>query len=220
MRSITRFPHLPEGAAIRSVDTMSAMAVDFLRKLLCARGLCACGAAACLALAAPGCVREVLQGDDPDSHAGRLTGQNNRDTLTIRIPWMALPVPQLVRDGTTTQAETVFGRVPGGKTRYTLREPSGTSAQVDARSKAREDGSIEFTYEVVSLPPGLSLQVPFQLAGLDGRPDITVTVNGAPMNAAPDDRSALILLARDGATRVVAIPKPAPASAPTTPKTP
>jgi hypothetical protein len=62
--------------------------------------------------------------------------------------------------------------------------------------------------------------VPFQLAGLDGRPDITVTVNGAPMNAAPDDRSALILLARDGATRIVAIPKPATASAPNNPRTP
>lgn len=220
MRPITRFPHLPPGAVFRSVDTMSAMPPDFLRKLLSSGGLRAGAAAACVALAAPGCVREVLEGDDPDAHAGRLTGRNNRDTLTIRIPWMALPVPQLLRDGSATQAETVFGRVPGGKTRYTLREPGGASAQVDARSRARDDGSIEFTYEVISLPPGLSLQVPVQLAGLDGRPDISVTVNGAPMNAAPDDRSALILLARDGATRVVAIPKPATPAAPTTPKTP
>lgn len=192
------------------------MEPDFLRKALSRSRLGACGAVvwAMAVAAGAGCVREVLEGDDPQARAGRLTGNNSRDTLTVRIPWMPMPVPELLRDGRGTGAETVFGGMPGGKTRYTLREPTGTSAQVDARSRVRDDGSIEFTYEVISLPAGLSLQVPIQLVGLNGRPDITVTVNGAAMKAAADDRSALILLARDGATRIVATPKPAPTAAP------
>lgn len=174
-------------------------------------GLCA----GCMALAlAQGCVREVLSGSDPEARPGRLTGNNRRDSLVVLVPWMGIPTPVMLRDGAPVAAETVLTGVPPASSRYTMRERSGASAVVDARSRAFEDGSIEFAFEVVSLPPGLSIEVPVQLAATGDRPAVDVKVNGAPMKAATDDRSATVLLARDGATRITVIPRPAPVAVP------
>ena len=189
---------------------MSAMRVAFLRN---PGRLAAVGALAAL-LAAAGCVREVLKGEDPEARAGRLTGQNSKDALVVVLPWMSMPAPRLLRDGAVARAEVVYATVPGGKTRYTLREPSGISAIVDARAKQLPDAALEFEYEVVRLPPGLSVDVPIAVSGEGSRPDAVIAVNGAPARVAPDDRVVVVLLARDEPTRIVATPKPAPVPAP------
>lgn len=160
-------------------------------------------------LAAPGCVREVLKGEDPQSQPGRLTGENRRDALVVRLPWMQAPPPRLLRDGQPARSETVYGSATDGVTRYTLREPSGTSAMVDVRSRMLPEGALEFAYQVVRLPPGLSLEVAVPTAAEGARPAATVTVNGAPATPVAGDRGVLVPLGRDGTTRIIATPRAA-----------
>jgi hypothetical protein len=197
---------------------MSAMRRGFLQRWPSAPAL----ALLAVGLAAPGCVREVLKGEDPEAQPGRLTGENRRDALVVRLPWMQAPPPRLLRDGQPARSETVYGSAADGVTRYTLREPSGASAMVDVRSKMLPEGALEFAYEVVRLPPGLALEVAVPTTAEGARPAATVTVNGAPAVPAAGERGVLVPLGRDGTTRIVATPKapetspepsPAPAAA-------
>ncbi len=166
-------------------------------------------------LAGSGCVREVLKGDDPEGKAGRLTGRNGRDSLVVRIPWMALPAPRLLADNKLLRAESVFARTPDGKTRFTLRALNGVSALVDARSKETPSGALEFTYEIESMPAGYQVDVVIEAKGDGLRPDVDVAVNGAPVKLEPNTEVVSVLLARDEATRIVVTPRaPAAAAAP------
>lgn len=161
------------------------------------------------------CVREVLKGEDPQGRAGRLTGQNGRDSLVVRIPWMALPGPRLLNSNKLVRAENVFARTPQGETRFTLRGLNGATALVDARSKDLPDGSIEFTYEIESLPAGYQVDVVIEVKGDGLRPDVDVNVNGGPVKLEPGTEVVAVQLGRDEATRIVVTPRtPAPATAP------
>jgi hypothetical protein len=166
--------------------------------------------------ASPGCVREVLKGDDPE-RPGRLTGENDRDSLVVRIPWMALPGPRLLNANKLVRAESVFARTPEGKTRFTLRTLGGVSALVDARSKDLPDGSLEFTYEIESLPAGYQVDVVIEVKGDGLRPDVDVVVNGGPVKLEPGTEVVSVLLGRDEATRIVVTPRTPPAPPPAAP---
>lgn len=175
-------------------------------------GLCATAAFASLVLGT-GCVREVLKGEDPESRAGRLTGDNRRDSLVVRVPWMGMPQPRLLSAGKLLRTETVFARTDKGDTRFTLRTPGGTMATVDATSKELPDGSMEFTYSIGSLPQGLIVDVAVPILGNGLRPDIDLAVNGAPVKMDPGTEVAAVQLARDAATKITATARrPAPAA--------
>lgn len=165
---------------------------------------------------APGCVREVLKGEDPQ-RAGRLTGENGRDSLVVRIPWMALPGPRLLTANKLLRAESVFARTPEGETRFTLRTLGGVSALVDARSKDLPDGSLEFTYEIESLPADYQVDVVIEVKGDGLRPDVDVAVNGGPVKLEPGTEVVSVLLGRDEATRIVVTPRTPPAPTPAAP---
>lgn len=165
-----------------------------------------------------GCVREVLKGEDSESRVGRLTGENDRDSLVVRIPWMALPEPRLLSSNKLVRAESVFARTPQGETRFTIRSLGGPTALVDARSKDLPGGALEFSYEIESLPAGYQVDVVIEVKGDGLRPDIDVAVNGAPVKLEPNTEVVSVQLARDEATRIVATPRtPAAAPAPTKP---
>lgn len=170
--------------------------------------------AACASLVlGTGCVREVLKGEDPESRAGRLTGDNRRDSLVVRVPWMGMPQPRLLSAGKLLRTETVFARTDKGDTRFTLRTPGGTTATVDARSQELPDGSMEFTYSIGSLPQGLIVDVAVPILGNGLRPDIDLAVNGAPVKMDPGTEVAAVQLARDAATKITATARrPAPAA--------
>lgn len=175
-------------------------------------GLQLLAAAAWLVLGT-GCVREVLKGEDPESRAGRLTGDDRRDSLVVRLPWMGMPQPRLLSAGKLVRTETVFARTDRGDTRFTLRTPGGTTATVDATSQELPDGSMEFTYSIGSLPQGLIVDVAVPILGNGLRPDIDLAVNGAPVKMDPGTEVAAVQLARDAATRITATARrPAPAA--------
>lgn len=168
-----------------------------------------------LALAA-GCVREVIKGEDPEVRSGRLTGDNRRDSLVVRVPWMGMPEPRLLANGRLVRTETVYNRASKGQTRFSLRTPDGTTASVDASSKDLPDGSIEFSYEIASLPPSLGLDVAVPVKGNGLRPDVELSVNGAPVKLEPGTEVVAVQLSRDAATKIVATPR----RPPETPATP
>ena len=165
-----------------------------------------------LALASPGCIREVISGEDPQAKPGRLTGKATKDQLVVRIPWMETPPPRFLEGDAPLPAETVFTRTPAGVLRFTLRATDGTSAVVDARAKRMPDDSMEFTYQVVSLPPGRSLDVGIRVTPEGIKPAIDLQVNGAPVSLAPGTEAAFVQLARDSATRITAIPRQEPSA--------
>ena len=175
----------------------------------------------CMAMlaSATGCVREVLKGEDPEARSGRLTGDNRRDSLYVRVPWMGMPEPRMFASGRLVRTETVYNRASKGQTRFTLRTPDGTTASVDASSKDLADGSLEFTYAIASLPAGLGLDVAIPVKGNGLRPDIDLSVNGAPVKLEPGTEVVAVQLSRDAATKIVATarrpPEPTAAPAPT-----
>lgn len=163
-------------------------------------------------MAGQGCVREVLSGEDPQAKPGRLTGRDSKDQLVVRIPWMETPTPRLLSQDVALPAETVFTRTPGSALRFSLRAPNGATAVVDARTKRLADDSMEFTYEIVSLPAGYSLDTGVRVLAEGIKPAIDLRVNGAPVKLAPGTEVAFVQLARDSATRITAIPKQEPAA--------
>lgn len=173
-----------------------------------------------LAMAAPGCIREVISGEDPQAKPGRLTGKASKDQLVVRIPWMETPPPRLLTNDAPVATETVFTRTPQGALRFTLRAEDGASAVVDARSRRLPDDSMEFTYQVASLPPGYALEVGVRVTPEGIKPAIDLRVNGAPVFLEPGTEAAFVQLARDAATRITAVPRPEPEAAPPAPSTP
>jgi hypothetical protein len=167
-----------------------------------------------------GCVREVLQGEDPETRTGRVTGDNRRDALVVRIPWMGMPEPRMLAQGKLVRTETVYTRSNAGETRFTLRTPGGTNASVDATSKELPDGSMEFSYRIVSLPATLVLDVAVPVKGNGLRPDIDLAVNGAPVKMEPGTEVVAVQLSRDAPTKLTALPRRPAETAPPQPKTP
>lgn len=184
---------------------------------------CICGLlAGGLALVpTPGCVREVVSGEDPQSRRNRVTGAASRDSLVVNIPWMEAPIPRLGYDGRMVVFEIVDAPVDHRTQRFTLRTPDDLVATVRVRRVVQRDGSIEFSYTVDRLPAGYSLDAPFDLDPEGMKPAIDLAVNGAPVKVAPGSDFVAVQLARDATTRIVARPRPAAtppaASVPTTP---
>ena len=173
-------------------------------------------AAALSAAASPGCVREVISGEDPQARRNRITGKADRDSLVVNIPWMEAPVPRLGFDGRLVVFEIVDAPVDQRTQRFTLRTPDDKVATVRAKRVVQRDGSIEFAYTVDRLPSGYSLDVPFDLDPEGLKPAIDLAVNGAPVQVAPGNDFVAVQLSRDATTRIVARPRPAP-SAPSVP---
>ena len=136
-----------------------------------------------------GCIREVISGEDPQAKSPALVGKSSSDTLTIRMPWMEIPAPRLLLDDKLLRAETIYARSPHGAMRFTLRTVTGATAVVDVKSKRLPDDSMEFSYEITSLPPKYVVDTLVMLAADKGRPEVVV-----------------IQLSRDAVTKILAIP--------------
>jgi hypothetical protein len=169
-------------------------------------------AAALSASAGPGCVREVISGEDPQARRNRITGKADRDSLVVNIPWMEAPIPRLGFDGRMVVFEIVDAPVDQRTQRFTLRTPDDKVATVRARRVVQRDGSIEFAYTVDRLPSGYSLDVPFDLDPEGLKPAIDLAVNGAPVQVPPANDFVAVQLARDATTRIVARPRPVPSA--------
>ena len=152
-------------------------------------------------IVAPGCVREVLSGTDPEARAPRVSTDTSKNEVVVTIPWMPAPQPRLLFKDQLTRAEAVFSRSPDRVTHFTVRSVAGTTALVDLRTKATADETLEFTYEVLKLPPDYSVDVVIPIRASGPRPACDVAV----------------ILSRDAPTRIVVTPRPAvPAAAPVT----
>ena len=167
-----------------------------------------------------GCIREVISGEDPQAKAPALVGKSSSDTLTIRLPWMEIPAPRLLLDDKLLRAETIYARSPHGAMRFTLRTATGATAVVDVKSKRLVDDSMEFTYEITSLPPKYVVDTLVMLAADQARPAVEVKVNGAPVKTLVGTEVVVIQLSRDAPTKILAIPVfppevPADAAVPT-----
>lgn len=173
---------------------------------------CWCLVGATFVAAGPGCVREVLSGEDPQARRNRVTGKDGRDSLVVNIPWMEAPVPRLGYDGRLVVFEIVEAPVDARTQRFTLRTPDDREAVVRVRRTVQRDGSIEFAYTVDRLPSGYSLDAPFDLDPAGMKPAIDLAVNGATVAVAPGSDFVAVQLARDATTRIVARPRPAPPS--------
>lgn len=176
------------------------------------RCVCCLLAAGLSASAGPGCVREVISGEDPQARRNRITGKADRDSLVVNIPWMEAPVPRLGFDGRLVVFEIVDAPVDQRTQRFTLRTPDDKVATVRARRVVQRDGSIEFSYTVDRLPSGYSLDVPFDLDPEGLKPAIDLAVNGAPVQVPPGNDFVAVQLARDATTRIVASPRPVPSA--------
>lgn len=176
------------------------------------RCICCVLAAALSASAGPGCVREVISGEDPQARRNRITGKADRDSLVVNIPWMEAPIPRLGFDGRMVVFEIVDAPVDQRTQRFTLRTPDDKVATVRARRVVQRDGSIEFAYTVDRLPSGYSLDVPFDLDPEGLKPAIDLAVNGAPVQVPPANDFVAVQLARDATTRIVARPRPVPSA--------
>ncbi len=176
------------------------------------RCICCVLAAALSASAGPGCVREVISGEDPQARRNRITGKADRDSLVVNIPWMEAPIPRLGFDGRMVVFEIVDAPVDQRTQRFTLRTPDDKVATVRARRVVQRDGSIEFAYTVDRLPSGYSLDVPFDLDPEGLKPAIDLAVNGAPVQVPPANNLVAVQLARDATTRIVARPRPVPSA--------
>ena len=163
-------------------------------------------AVASAGIATSGCIREVISGEDPQAKTPALTGKSSSDTLTVRIPWMEIPSPRLLLDDKLLRAQVVYARSPNGAMRYTLRLADGTTAIVEARGKRLPDDSMDFTYEIVSLPPKYVVDTLVMLAGEQGRPTVEVKVNGAPVKTIVGTEVVVVQLARDAPTKILVVP--------------
>lgn len=165
--------------------------------------------------AAPGCVREVLSGTDPEARAPRVSTDTSKNEVVVTIPWMPAPQPRLLFKDKLTRAEAVFARSPDRVTHFTVRSVAGTTAMVDLRTRSLEGEALEFAYEVVKLPADYSVDVVVPVRASGPRPACDVAVNGAPVKVAPDTEVVAVILSRDAVTRIVVTPRPsAPAVAP------
>ena len=153
-----------------------------------------------------GCIREVISGEDPQAKTPALVGKSSSDTLTIRIPWMEIPQPRLLLDDKLLRVETIYARSPHGAMRFTLRAVTGATAIVDVKSKRLPDDSMEFTYEITSLPPKYVVDTLVMLAADKARPAVQVQVNGAAVKTLVGTEVVVIQLSRDAATKILAIP--------------
>ncbi len=190
-----------------------------LKNLLNLRS-CALLAVASAGITTSGCIREVISGEDPQAKTPALVGKTSSDTLTIRLPWMEIPAPRLLLDDKLLRAETIYARSPHGAMRFTLRTSTGATAVVDVKSKRLIDDSMEFTYEIASLPPKYVVDTLVMLAADNGRPAVEVKVNGAPVKTLVGTEVVVIQLSRDAPTKILAIPVfppevPADAAVPT-----
>ena len=181
------------------------------------RCLCCLLAAGLSASTGPGCVREVISGEDPQARRNRVTGTADRDSLVVNIPWMEAPIPRLGFDGRMVVFEIVDAPVDQRTQRFTLRTPDDKVATVRARRVVQRDGSIEFAYTVDRLPSGYSLDVPFDLDPEGLKPAIDLAVNGAPVQVPPGNDFVAVQLSRDATTRIVARPRPVPTTPPVPP---
>jgi hypothetical protein len=185
---------------------MSAMTINPLRNF----HACALMALAAVSVGGAGCVRQVISGEDPQAKSARITGKNGKDELVVRLPWMQQPQPRMLYDDKLVKTELVFARTPEGITRYTLRTPTGAVAMVEARTKRLPNDSLEFSYEITSLPPKYMLDTVLEVKESGVKPAIDVTVNGAPVKMAPGTEVAVVQLSRDAVTKIVAIPRVSP----------
>jgi hypothetical protein len=167
---------------------------------------CALLAVASAGITMSGCIREVISGEDPQSKAPALVGKSSSDTLTIRLPWMEIPPPRLLLDDKLLRAETIYARSPHGAMRFTLRTSTGATAVVDVKSKRLADDSMEFTYEIASLPPKYVVDTLVMIAADQVRPAVEVKVNGAPVKTLVGTEVVVIQLSRDAPTKILAIP--------------
>jgi hypothetical protein len=90
--------------------------------------------------------------------------------------------------------------------RFTLRTSTGATAVVDVKSKRLPDDSMEFTYEITSLPPKYVVDTLVMLAADKARPAVRVQVNGAPVKTLVGTEVVVIQLSRDAVTKILAIP--------------
>ncbi len=190
-----------------------------LKNLLNLRS-CALLAVASAGITTSGCIREVISGEDPQAKTPALVGKTSSDTLTIRLPWMEIPPPRLLLDDKLLRAETIYARSPHGAMRFTLRTSTGATAVVDVKSKRLADDSMEFTYEIASLPPKYVVDTLVMIAADQVRPAVEVKVNGAPVKTLVGTEVVVIQLSRDAPTKILAIPVfppevPADAAVPT-----
>jgi hypothetical protein len=176
-----------------------------LKNLLNLRS-CALLAVASAGITMSGCIREVISGEDPQAKAPALVGKSSSDTLTIRLPWMEIPPPRLLLDDKLLRAETIYARSPHGAMRFTLRTSTGATAVVDVKSKRLADDSMEFTYEIASLPPKYVVDTLVMIAADQVRPAVEVKVNGAPVKTLVGTEVVVIQLSRDAPTKILAIP--------------
>ena len=168
--------------------------------------ICALLAVASAGITTSGCIREVISGEDPQAKTPALVGKTSSDTLTIRLPWMEIPPPRLLLDDKLLRAETIYARSPHGAMRFTLRTSTGATAVVDVKSKRLADDSMEFTYEIASLPPRYVVDTLVMIAADQARPAVEVKVNGAPVKTLVGTEVVVIQLSRDAPTKILAIP--------------
>ena len=160
-----------------------------------------------------GCVREVVSGYDPESKSGQLNSKSATNRLVVLVPWMQPPTPRLLLDDKLARCETVFSRNPDGVVRYVLRTVAGQTATVEVRTKRLPDDAMEFTYEIKSLPPKYSVDVPFEVTAAESRPAIELLMNGTPVKVVPGTEVIVLQLARDAVTKIRAIPMAPPTDA-------
>lgn len=187
--------------SIRPMMTRAAIAGSFL---------------ACACLSSAGCVREVLEGSDPEARGPKLSTDAAKNEVVVSIPWMQAPAPRLLYEGALTRAEAVYSRSPDRVLHFTLRSVAGTQAQVDVRSRRLPGDAIEFSYEIVKLPSKYGVDAVFPVSASGRRPACTLAVNGAPVALAPGTEVVAVVLSRDAATRIVVTPT-VPISTPAVP---
>jgi hypothetical protein len=74
------------------------------------------------------------------------------------------------------------------------------------KSKRLADDSMEFTYEIASLPPKYVVDTLVMIAADQARPAVEVKVNGAPVKTLVGTEVVVIQLSRDAPTKILAIP--------------
>ena len=158
-------------------------------------------------------MREVVSGYDPESKSGQLNSKSATNRLVVLVPWMQPPTPRLLLDDKLARCETVFSRNPDGVVRYVLRTVAGQTATVEVRTKRLPDDAMEFTYEIKSLPPKYSVDIPFEVTAAESRPAIELLMNGTPVKVVPGTEVIVLQLARDAVTKIRAIPMAPPTDA-------
>lgn len=178
--------------------------------LLAAKCLAPLALAVASLVPSAGCVREVISGQDPEARKGRITGNNARDTLVVRLPWMEAPTPRMIFGDRLLAYETVQARMSDGSDRFVLRSLNSVETTVNVRARLQDDGSMEFAYRLDALPPGYSVDVVFDVRPQPLRPAIDLWTNGAPVKVAPGTEAVSVQLSRDAPTRITARARSAP----------